>query len=185
MIWHIVIVVKSGPEAIKWFLIIPLVMILGVGGWFEFRWWSGVNAGSALVKYASGNEEASLDCQRLEEILVDVKPFLKGFVNLETPEVAHMKYEECNFLMDWFRSDKKNPTSDQAYALHVLTHESMHVAGIMNEAETECAAIRNFVDVAEKSDASYEVAKKMQAMYLHDWWPRLPGSYKSSCEPVG
>lgn len=181
LLWHVIHVIRTGPESINLFVVIPLLAALGLGGYWEASWWASEKTGSGLVVYASGVDGASLDCQRPEETLLDVRPFLSGFVNWDNPTVANLKYRECDALFSYLKSDKINPTSEQAYALEVLVHEAMHVSGIRNEAETECAAIARYVDVAVQSGASQEVAERMLDDYLQNWWPRLPNSYKSSC----
>ena len=181
LLWHIIYVIRTGPESINYFIVVPLLVALGFGGYWEATWWAGEKTGSGLVVYASKVDGASLNCQRPEETLLDVRPFLKGFVSWDNPTVANLKYSECVELFSYLESNKLNPTSEQAYALEVLVHESMHVAGYRNEAETECAAMARYVDVAVQSGATQEVAERMLADYKQNWWPLLPNSYKSSC----
>ena len=53
-----------------------------------------------------------------------------------------IKRQQCGDLSDYLRSDKQNPTRDQIIAVHVLSHETVHVTGVRDEAQTECKAMQ-------------------------------------------
>lgn len=59
-----------------------------------------------------------------------------------------------------------------AYAVAVLTHESVHMRGVMDEAATECQAIRRSASVAEALGASPQ-----SAAYIADWQFSVAGDH--------
>ena len=66
------------------------------------------------------------------------------------PERATLiKVRVCNDLRAWLGSRKNDPSLDQVIAVHVLTHETMHMVGIVNEARTECAAVQRDAAMAD------------------------------------
>jgi hypothetical protein len=40
-----------------------------------------------------------------------------------------IKRDQCRHLAAYARSDKRSPSRDQVVAVHVLTHEAMHLSG--------------------------------------------------------
>jgi hypothetical protein len=85
---------------------------------------------SALV-----GDEATVRCPRLGASFVDPTAEL-GFVRYlpDGPErVALVKWDQCRDLAAYLRSDKRAPSKAQVVAVHVLTHEAMHMAGELSE----------------------------------------------------
>jgi hypothetical protein len=69
-----------------------------------------------------------------------------------------------------------------AYGVAVLTHESVHMRGVMDEAVTECQAVRRAASVARALGASAEAAA-----FIADWQfsvadDRLPERYQTSAD---
>lgn len=67
-----------------------------------------------------------------------------------------------------------------AYAVAVLTHESVHMLGVMDEAATECQAVRRSAGVAQALGATPQAAA-----FIADWQfsvagDRLPDRYRTS-----
>ena len=49
-----------------------------------------------------------------------------------------IKHQQCNDLHSYLDSSKQHPSAAQILAVHVLTHESMHMSGIKVEYVAEC-----------------------------------------------
>lgn len=69
-----------------------------------------------------------------------------------------------------------------ARGVAVLTHESVHMSGVMDEARTECTAVRHSAAVARALGASQQAAA-----YISDWQfstadERLPEQYQSTAD---
>ncbi|WP_456847341.1 hypothetical protein, partial [Cellulomonas sp. P5_C6] len=85
----------------------------------------------AAVEIAGG--PVQVHCQGLGQAFLDLGPEL-GFVRWGpggVPERSTLiKQAPCAHLRAWLWSTKSRPTLDQVVAVHVLTHETMHMVGI-------------------------------------------------------
>lgn len=86
----------------------------------------------------------------------------------------------CEDLRHYLDSDKQHPTPDEIVAVHVLTHESMHMKGIKNEADAECAAMQRDAETAELLGASDAAAQALARLYWLNDYPLMPDNYRSS-----
>jgi hypothetical protein len=94
--------------------------------------------------------------------------------------------QACEDVDSWRRSDHEVLNRDQVIAVHVLTHEAMHMAGIVNEAAAECAAMQRDVRTARALGASREQARELARYYWDQVYPQMPDEYRSSeCAPGG
>jgi len=97
-----------------------------------------------------------------------------------------IKRDQCGDLSDYLRSDQEQPTSEQIVAVHVLTHEAIHMSGVRSEAETECLAMQRDAQMAELLGASPEAAARLSVTYWREVYPRMPDAYRSEeCTPGG
>jgi hypothetical protein len=97
-----------------------------------------------------------------------------------------IKRQQCGDLSDYLSSDKMKPTRDQIIAVHVLTHESIHVTGVRDEAQTECEAMQLDAGMAERLGASPQAAAGLAIAYWREIYPWMPASYRSEeCVPGG
>jgi hypothetical protein len=75
---------------------------------------------------------------------------------------------------------------DLALAVDVLAHESFHLAGIIDEGETECRAVRTLSWTAQQLGATPEQGRALTARYLQTGYQRLPERYRlPGCELPG
>jgi len=128
-------------------------------------------------------------CQSFGQSMVDAGMEL-GWVPYDPsgtplPETL-IKREPCADLADYLSSDRRSPSRDQVVAVHVLTHESMHMAGVVDEARTECAAVQRDAWTARLLGASDQQAQRLAAQYWREVYPTLHDSYRSGgCGPAG
>src|SRR4029450_3526010 len=61
---------------------------------------------------------------------------------VHTEAWALIKRDQCRHLAAYVRSGHGRPSRDQVVAVHVLTHEAMHLSGRLDEAVAECAAVQ-------------------------------------------
>ena len=128
-------------------------------------------------------------CQSFGGAFVDAGPEL-GYVRWRadgSPEPwTLIKRDQCRHLAAYARSDKRRPTRDQVVAVHVLTHEAMHLAGLVGEAAAECAAVQRDAHTARLLGADPAAAAALAAAYWREVYPQLPEGYRSSdCRPGG
>jgi hypothetical protein len=126
-------------------------------------------------------------CQSFGGAFVDVGADL-GYVVFRpdgTPaQWTLIKRDQCADLSDYLSSDKQEPTRDQIVAVHVLTHEAIHMSGVQNEAQAECMAMQRDAVMAEHLGASPEAAGELAIAYWRDVYPWMPAAYRSEeCAP--
>jgi hypothetical protein len=125
-------------------------------------------------------------CQGLGQAFLDLGPEL-GFVRWGpdgTPERSTLiKIDQCIELRSWLASTKAHPTLDEVVAVHVLTHETMHMIGITDEAHAECAAMQRDTAMAVALGASPAEAASLARTYWTEVYPRMPDGYVGGCGP--
>ena len=84
-------------------------------------------------------------CQTAGETFTDAGADL-GYVAFgpdgEPERRTTIKWEQCRALASFTRSEGIEASRDQMIAVHVLTHEAMHMSGVRSEAESECRAMQ-------------------------------------------
>ena len=120
-------------------------------------------------------------CQTLGGAFVDGGPEL-GYVRWRAdghPEPwALLKRDQCRQLGAYVRSGTHRPSRDQVLAVHVLTHEAMHLSGRLDEATAECAAVQRDARTARLLGAGTADAAGLAASYWRDVYPLMPGGYR-------
>lgn len=124
--------------------------------------------------------DVEVHCQRMIAYAVDTSVIL-GFVPSdpitgEPMREAWLRRDTCDSLAKW---DHESPTDEHVRAVHVLTHEAMHMAGERNEARTECYAIQRNAAMAVVLGASADQAKRLSLRYHKQIHHKLPLEYQS------
>jgi hypothetical protein len=198
------LVVSAGAVAIRWLA----GHVDAIGRRRAFPWVSVVllgalAAGAAIPGLLAGLRERRLaavatslvgtgvrvHCQSFGEAFVDAGIEL-GYVRYlpdGTPERSTLiKRDQCRDLAAYQRSDKGDPSQAQVVAVHVLTHEAMHMAGIADEARAECAAVQRDALTARLLGAVAADARTLAARYWQAVYPSMPDGYRSGeCGPGG
>jgi hypothetical protein len=133
--------------------------------------------------------EVEVHCQSFGEAFTDVGAEY-GFVAFGPDGVPErrtlIKRDRCGALSDYLRSDKETPTRDEIVAVHVLTHETIHMTGLTSEAATECLATQRDADMARALGASPDAARSLAASYWFGVYPGMPDTYRSGdCKGPG
>jgi hypothetical protein len=128
----------------------------------------------------------AVHCQTSGETWMDVGSEL-GYVRWGPGGVPErrtlIKYDACADLRSWLSSTKTSPRTDQVVAVHVLTHETMHMVGITDESKAECAAMQRDAAMAEALGASPAQAQALAHRYWLEVYPRMPAGYTGGCGP--
>ena len=130
-----------------------------------------------------------VNCQTAGQQFVDAGGEL-GYVRYGSdgvPERATLiKRAQCTDLSRYLRSHGDHPDDGQVIAVHVLTHEAMHMAGITDEARAECMAIQRDARTARLLGSSTQEAADLARRYWREVYPRMSDSYRSpECRPGG
>lgn len=141
----------------------------------------------AQVAATLAGTRVSVHCQGGGAALIDMGSEL-GYVKWlpdGTPEHATLiKRDQCRDLAHYLASTKREPSRDEVVAVHVLTHESMHMKGITDEAQAECAAVQRDAQTARLLGASPEEAARLAREYWAVVYPRMPDDYRTGrCGP--
>jgi len=128
-------------------------------------------------------------CQTAGQEFVDAGAELGwvGYGPDGVPEHATLiKRAQCGDLSAYLGSDKTAPTRDQVVAVHILSHESRHMAGETSEAVAECGAVQRDARTAELLGADREQALRLARAYWREVYPHLSEDYLSrDCRPGG
>lgn len=98
---------------------------------------------------------------------------------------ALIKREQCRALSSYLDSSKR-PVRDEVVAVHVLTHETIHMSGVTNEAQAECLALQRNAEMGRLLGASPDEASDLAVTYWRRIYPHVPAEYRSQeCGPGG
>jgi hypothetical protein len=143
-----------------------------------------------LGKVASklAERQVKVHCQSGAAAFVDAGSEL-GYVPFDAAGVPEpytlIKREQCKQLKT-YGTHPGRPSIDEVIAVHVLTHEAMHMRGERNEELAECAALQRDALTAQALGASVAEAKSLARRYWMVVYPRMPEDYvTAACAPGG
>jgi hypothetical protein len=187
------------------FVVGALILVLAGWGWSRYDRAANERALAAVASELAGRQ-VGVECQGFFSELVDIRaragdvPFPNGRAPSHTyltrkvcrtlkrfrTSSSHPELE-CLLSIDWTRwtpaTDFHSPCSDRARgtaeAINTLTHESMHLRGFMDEAQTQCYAIQldawTVVRLGGTPAEGAAVANFILALQ-----PALPAEYQSA-----
>ena len=165
-------------------LLLPALVL----GWFEYEDRRAVQLMSHVASVLA-HRPVSVNCQRYSGALVDMGSELGSVQfdeNGDPSDVTDLKYDACTNLRAWLGSNKQSPTLDQVIAVHVLAHESEHLAGVISEVLAECNSVQTTERTALLLGATAAQARSLAEEYATDVYPRMPDGYRSTdCRPGG
>ncbi len=122
-------------------------------------------------------------CQTLGDTWLSAHPE-RGYVRFDAdgvPEpVAVITYDTCRTLGDWVRSNHRSASLEEVIAVHVLTHEIMHLTGVADEAIADCRAVQRDAATARQLGAPAAVGADIARRYYAEVQPQLPEAYRSA-----
>ena len=125
---------------------------------------------------------AKVHCQSGSAEFVDAGPEL-GYVKWGpggVPEHSTLiKHAQCGLIAKYLKGGRSHPSMDEMIAVHVLTHESMHMRGLTVEAEAECAAVQRDAETARLLGATPQQAEFLSRAYWHAVYPDMPDDYRN------
>ena len=109
------------------------------------------------------------------------------FVDGKPVSVSYLQEGVCQTLHSYARSLRAGPGCllpcerplEIAWSLNTLAHESYHLAGVRNEAETECYALQAIEFVARRLGASPDQGRALAAFSFDQLPRRMPPEYSS------
>ena len=109
------------------------------------------------------------------------------FVDGKPVSVSYLQEGVCQTLHSYARSLRAGPACllpcerplEIEWSLNTLAHESYHLAGVRNEAETECYALQAIDFVARRLGASPDQGRALAAFSFDQLPRRMPPEYSS------
>jgi hypothetical protein len=109
------------------------------------------------------------------------------FFGRDPDGTAFLQRGICESLHDYTRALKSGVACllpcarplEVAWSLNTLAHESYHLAGVRNEAETECYALQAIDFAARRLGAAPEQARAVADLALRQLPQRMPPGYRS------
>ena len=130
------------------------------------------------VQQLTGRDDVRVDCRNLLQDLASSRPGEVAYDADGNGSVAELSWSVCNDIDGWMGDGSGDPSLDEATAVHVLTHEAMHLAGYRNEQETECEAVQRDAATAVLLGADPATARLLAERYVRELYPRMPGDYR-------
>ena len=156
-------------------------------------WWETENhqADVRMSQAAStlAGRPVHVTCQRLTGAFVDAGAEL-GYVmwgpDGRPVDETVLKYDTCQALYGWLGSAKQDPSIEEVLAVHVLAHESEHLAGEKDEAVAECYSVQTTQETAELLGATTAQGRSLARRYASEIYPDMPDGYRSDqCKDGG
>ena len=147
-----------------------LVALALLFAWPPFRYWRLERALSAKATVLADGRPATVHCNTVFDTLFDTNSFAAGHASPTTGRIV-FQYPWCERVIGYIGHPER-ADRDEIYSLDILTHESMHVRGEMNEAATECQAVQRNYRTAKLLGVADAVARRnalqyYQEIYLH------------------
>jgi len=137
----------------------------------------------SVVATQLAGTRAKVHCQTIGAEMVDLGSEL-GWVKWGPDGVPEhqtlIKHAPCRALHAYLSSSKVQPSDDEVVAVHVLTHESMHMRGLTDEAAAECAAVQRDAMTARLLGAEPAAAAALAHRYWTRMYPQMRDDYRSS-----
>jgi hypothetical protein len=134
------------------------------------------------------NHRATVHCNTLFDTMLDPEMLAAGHANPRTGKIA-LQSPWCDVLMSYL-SHPGRATQREIESLNMLTHESMHVRGELNEARTECQAVQRNYRAAKLLGVPDRIAKQNALEYFNttyqergDSGPLQASYYSKECAP--
>lgn len=166
-------------------LVTTLILAAAFGLFAEAGLHASESRYSQVAQQVTGRPEVTVQCQRISSGLLSTG-VLRGWVNFENgkpTDIAHLDWQTCRDLRAWERNPDASIDDlpvEQVTALHVLTHEAMHLTGVSDESLAECAAIQSDETTALLLGAPTATAAALGPRYLEEMYAYMPDGYRSA-----
>jgi hypothetical protein len=137
----------------------------------------------AAVASTLVGHHVTVRCETLTQAWTDAHPEA-GYVWFDAAgrpaTSATLTSSTCDDLKAWLGSDRQHPSLSEIVAVHVLTHESMHMSGWRDEAKAECAAVQRDARTAVLLGATPEKGSALAVAYWREIYPDLTDAYRTA-----
>lgn len=167
---------------VKGYLIILFALALTCS-WFPLHSWHFQRGLTSIARKLSLNPNAIVHCNTLLDTLFDEPLGVAGHADFKTGYIV-IQYPRCSLLMSYLRHPD-SASMDEIISLNILTHESMHAGGEVDEAKTECKAVQRNERTAILLGVPQIIAHKNALDYYTNFYMKRNDSYFSKECAVG
>jgi len=168
---------------------LALVLALAVGcGWPPVHTWHFERFLSQKATELADNRPATVHCNTIFDTMLDTEMLAAGHANPRTGKIAFQS-PWCDVLMSYLAHPGR-ANRREIESLNMLTHESMHVRGELNEARTECQAVQRDYRAAKLLGVPDRIARENALEYYNTTYQQrgdsgiMQGAYYSKeCAP--
>jgi hypothetical protein len=171
----------------KPYLVATLILAV-VFGWIPVHtWYLEYFLSEKATELAEGHR-AHVHCNTVFDTMLDPAMLAAGHADPRTGKIG-IQHPWCDRLSSYMRHPQR-ASEEELWSLGIITHESMHVRGEMDEAKTECQAVQRNYRAAKLLGVADDVARQNALDYYNILYKRrhdiggLTGSYYSDqCAP--
>ncbi len=171
----------------KPYLALMLILAL-LFAWPPIHRWHLEHFLSVKATELADNHRARVHCNTLFDTMLDPEMLAAGHASPKTGKIG-IQSPWCDRLSSYL-SHPARASEEELSSLDIITHESMHVRGELNEAKTECEAVQRNYRAARLLGVPDAIAKRNALDYYNILYKRraiiggLAGSYYSDqCAP--
>lgn len=171
----------------KPYLALMLILAL-LFAWPPIHRWHLEHFLSVKATELADNHRAKVHCNTLFDTMLDPEMLAAGHASPKTGKIG-IQSPWCDRLSSYL-SHPARASEEELSSLDIVTHESMHVRGELDEAKTECEAVQRNYRAARLLGVPDAIAKKNALDYYNILYKRraiiggLAGSYYSDqCAP--
>lgn len=150
------------------------------------RQWISTEQKLASVSRTEAMNVLGIHCQRFGESLTYGGSDL-GHVQFDPDGFptgpAVLSYDTCRGLAAYLgmsARERETPPEDVMVAVHVLSHETAHLTGLVSEAEAECWAVQHDARTAVLLGATPDQGRALAVRYWREVYPRMSERYRTS-----
>lgn len=147
---------ESEPISVPY--VATLTALALVFAWPPFNLWRFERFLAVKASELADSKRASVHCNTVFDSFFDSNYLAAGHANPQTGEIV-IQYPWCDTLKN-YRKHPQRANREELNSLNLLTHESMHVRGELNEALTECQAVQRNYRAAKMLGVPDDIARK-------------------------
>jgi hypothetical protein len=142
---------------------------------------------SAKATILAEHHRARVHCNTIFDTMVDAEMLAAAHANPRTGEID-IQHPWCDRLSAYLDHPSR-ATALELWSLNILTHESMHIRGELNEAITECEAVQRDYRTAKLLGVPDRIARQNALDYYTLYKGRAEGGfmqreyYSDQCAP--
>ena len=165
-----------------------LLLLAMAFGWPPFKAWRLERLLEAQARVLVGGRPVEVHCGTFFDSVFDNNSMSAGHADTERGRMVFVT-PWCDRLHAYIARPAK-ATEQQIIALHIFTHESMHLRGELDEARTECQAIQRNHHSAMLLGVPESLARQHALRFYRDIYQRRKDSgpfsshyYSAECAP--